>query len=364
MKQRRNRAWIASAAAALTLAGCVTINDAPVVELSTDPGTPIAPGSAADHVVVGGETLYGIAFRHGLDYRALAVWNSVQPPFVIQPGQLLRLSPPPRAHAAADMQGDASALVEPKLQAGDVQTYALGAAPDPGAVLAVESIEPNTIGTVADDRAGASSAPLAVAADAPVANVPPPTTAATPVTPAQSPSATTPGPLSALVVGSKPAAGAAPRAAGVAPSAPNRTTAGSTAHPLPPGPTRSAGGVTWRWPAQGQVIGRYTSGDPARQGIDVQGTDGAPVVAAGDGEVVYSGNGLVGYGELVIIKHSTEFLSAYGHNRKRMVAEGSKVTAGQQIAEMGKANGTLNVLHFEIRRAGKPVDPLSILPRR
>jgi lipoprotein NlpD len=112
------------------------------------------------------------------------------------------------------------------------------------------------------------------------------------------------------------------------------------------------------------VISRFTPGDPARQGVDVQGTAGAPVVAAAAGEVVYSGNGLVGYGELVIIKHSAEFLSAYGHNRLRMVKEGQKVKAGEQIAEMGKANGALDMLHFEIRRAGKPIDPLSILPRR
>jgi len=124
------------------------------------------------------------------------------------------------------------------------------------------------------------------------------------------------------------------------------------------------GGVTWRWPADGAVIVRFAPGDPARQGIDIRGRDGAPVRAAADGEVVYSGSGLVGYGELIIVKHSAEYLSAYGYNRRRLVEEGRRVRAGQQIAEMGKANANLDVLHFEIRRSGKPIDPLQVLPRR
>jgi lipoprotein NlpD len=84
------------------------------------------------------------------------------------------------------------------------------------------------------------------------------------------------------------------------------------------------------------------------------------VASAADGEVVYSGNGLVGYGELIIVKHSMEFLSAYGGSGKRLVAEGTKVKAGTSLAEIGAAG----IVHFEIRRAGKPVDPLDFLPSR
>ncbi|HEV7122390.1 MAG TPA: peptidoglycan DD-metalloendopeptidase family protein, partial [Rhodanobacter sp.] len=91
---------------------------------------------------------------------------------------------------------------------------------------------------------------------------------------------------------------------------------------------------------------------------------GDPVRAAADGVVVYSGNGLVGYGELVIIKHNDSFLSAYGHNRKRLVKEGERVTAGQQIAEMGSTGATRNELEFQIRKNGNPVDPLTYLPPR
>ena len=112
------------------------------------------------------------------------------------------------------------------------------------------------------------------------------------------------------------------------------------------------------------MVGTYASGDPMRQGIDIVGDFGQPVRAARDGEVVYSGAGLIGYGELVIIKHSPELLSAYGHNRVRLVKEGDKIKAGQKIAEMGKNAANRVLLHFEVRKGGKPVDPLPLLPAR
>ena len=127
-------------------------------------------------------------------------------------------------------------------------------------------------------------------------------------------------------------------------------------------PAQSA--VSWRWPADGQLVSRYVEGDPTKQGIGVGGSAGQAVRAAGDGTVVYSGSGLVGYGELVIIKHDEQWLSAYGHNRKRLVGEGDRVKAGQQIAEMGRTGAERDMLHFEIRYNGKPVDPLRYLPRR
>ncbi|GAA4868856.1 peptidoglycan DD-metalloendopeptidase family protein [Luteimonas vadosa] len=135
----------------------------------------------------------------------------------------------------------------------------------------------------------------------------------------------------------------------------------------PPRPTPSppvSSSVAWRWPADGQVVSRYASGDPTRQGIDIAGNAGQPVRAAGDGVVVYSGSGLVGYGELIIVKHDDQWLSAYGHNRERLANEGQRVTAGQQIAVMGRSGAARDMLHFEIRYHGKPVDPLQYLPRR
>jgi lipoprotein NlpD len=157
-------------------------------------------------------------------------------------------------------------------------------------------------------------------------------------------------------VASAPVSGPRPSSSSAPPS-------GAPALPPPvSAPPRSA--IAWRWPTDGQLVGGYVTGDPTRQGVDIAGNGGQPVRAAGDGVVVYSGSGLVGYGELIIIKHSEEWLSAYGHNRARLVNEGQVVKAGQQIAEMGRSGATRDLLHFEIRYNGKPVDPQQYLPRR
>jgi lipoprotein NlpD len=132
---------------------------------------------------------------------------------------------------------------------------------------------------------------------------------------------------------------------------------------ITPGKTRRAAGIEWRWPADGPLLARFNAGD-ANPGIDIAGNSGDPVRAAADGVVVYSGNGLVGYGELVIIKHNDNYLSAYGHNRKRLVKEGERVRAGQTIAEMGSSGASRNELQFQVRLNGKPMDPLDYLPSR
>ncbi len=120
----------------------------------------------------------------------------------------------------------------------------------------------------------------------------------------------------------------------------------------------------WGWPAKGAVIGRFSSNGSLNKGIDIAGELGEPVFAASDGAVVYAGSGLRGYGELIIIKHSDTYVSAYGHNRRLLVREGQQVKVGQSIAEMGSTGTDRVKLHFEIRRQGKPVDPLQYLPRR
>lgn len=144
----------------------------------------------------------------------------------------------------------------------------------------------------------------------------------------------------------------------------SRPTAVPARPPTPPPATPAISNIAWRWPAEGELITRFVAGEPTRQGIDIAGNGGAPVRAAGDGAVVYSGSGLVGYGELIIVKHNDAWLSAYGHNRARMVNEGQLVKAGQQIAEMGRSGAARDMLHFEIRYNGKPVDPLRYLPKQ
>ena len=129
-------------------------------------------------------------------------------------------------------------------------------------------------------------------------------------------------------------------------------------------PAINTGTMSWRWPSEGSLIARYVQGDTTQQGINIGGKSGQAIHASADGTVVYSGAGLVGYGELIIIKHNNEWLSAYAHSRRRLVAEGSKVKAGDVIAEMGRTGTMRDMLHFEIRRNGKPVDPLLYLPKQ
>ena len=138
---------------------------------------------------------------------------------------------------------------------------------------------------------------------------------------------------------------------------------------IPPSATASSGPAGksptgWGWPSSGVLIGKFSSNGSLNKGIDIAGDLGQPVLAASDGSVVYAGSGLRGYGELIIIKHSDTYVSAYGHNRRLLVREGQQVKAGQTIAEMGSTGTDRVKLHFEIRRQGKPVDPLQFLPRR
>ena len=128
--------------------------------------------------------------------------------------------------------------------------------------------------------------------------------------------------------------------------------------------TTSARSPKWRWPTEGEVISRFVEGDPTRQGIDINGKRGQPVIAAASGKVVYSGNGLRGYGNLVIIQHNETYFSAYAHNQKVLVKEKDKVKSGQRIADMGNSGTDRVMLHFEIRRNGKPSNPLKYLPKK
>ena len=128
--------------------------------------------------------------------------------------------------------------------------------------------------------------------------------------------------------------------------------------------SHSADPSSWKWPASGSVLRTYVVNDPARNGLDIAGKAGQPINAAAAGQVAYSGNGLIGYGELIIIKHSEKMLSAYAHNKVRLVKEGEQVYTGQKIAEMGRNSTGEQILHFEIRVEGRPVNPLIYLPKK
>lgn len=128
--------------------------------------------------------------------------------------------------------------------------------------------------------------------------------------------------------------------------------------------TQNASNISWQWPTTGKVTKRFAAESGLSKGIDLSGKLGQPVVASASGTVVYAGSGLLGYGQLVILKHNETFLSAYAHNSKLLVKEGDKVVRGQQIADMGSSGTNRVKLHFEIRKEGKPVDPLIYLPAK
>lgn len=230
--------------------------------------------------VSSGDTLYAIAFSYGLDHRDVATWNGILSPYVIYPGQKLRLSPP------------ASAIGRNRGKSSGVQTSGIRT-----------PVEATTRTLTSNAPAKGKAAP---------AKKPPPQAATVKTT-----------------------------------SAPG-----------------SAGPKSWKWPANGRVLRGYVAGDPSRNGLDIAGKEGQPIIASSGGKVVYSGNGLIGYGELIIIKHSERMLSAYAHNKVRLVREGEQVSAGQKIAEMGRNDQNEQLLHFEIRTRGKPVNPLKYLPKK
>ncbi len=122
--------------------------------------------------------------------------------------------------------------------------------------------------------------------------------------------------------------------------------------------------LKWLWPTQGKVVSTFSIRDPGRRGIDIVGRKGQPVKSAAAGYVVYRGNGLRGYGNLIILKHNETYFSAYAHTENVVVKENEKVKVGQKIADMGNTNTDKTKLHFEIRRNGKPVNPLRYLPKR
>lgn len=340
--------WSAALAASALLAGCAS-NPAPVVNYSFGPGgqpaaatstvtAPVASRSgvqtfglgghangtvgASGYIVARGDTLYSIAFAHGMDVRQLAALNDIPPPYVIQPGQVLKLKPSSGGNRVAGGSAPAPMASEPARPAPSSAT-AQPSAPVFGPVTTqamtgsgVAPAEQESTATPAESIAPAAMAAASTVASSPAAVTPPP--AVQPVVP-------TP----------------------------------------PPGATRNAGGITWQWPASGKVIGGFQAGgDGDGAGLNIAGNMGDPVRAAASGTVVYSGNGLIGYGELIIIKHNDTFLSAYGHNSKRLVKEGDRVSAGQEIALMGASGAPRVELHFEIRKDGKPVDPLGYLPQR
>jgi lipoprotein NlpD len=259
------------------------------------------------HVVKKGDTLYSIALDYGQDYRELAAWNNLDDPALIRLDQRLRLFPP-------DSVGE---LTQP-------QAVPLEMPPAPVAVPV--KTEPKARKLPYSEQALAQLK------------------AATPKPAASPPASTAPSPPPTAALPAKPAA--------TAPATPAPKEADSANVKL-----------VWEWPTQGKLI--YGFGEGTNQkGVGIEGRSGQAILASAPGKVVYSGSGLRGYGKLIIIKHNTSYLSVYAHNSQVLVKEGQSVAKGQKIAEMGKSDSDRVALHFEIRRLGKPIDPLQYLPER
>lgn len=301
--------------AACSAYGPAPVNDLTSTRMATRPEAPhpIAPSTNGLYTVQRGDTLYAIAFANGLDYRQLAIWNHLESAARIQVGQVLRLTPPSDGVETMPLDDDSAPRAQPL-----AEPLVLS---EPQAVLLPYS-EANWVQV---------SSPHPVVAVAPAAVKPAPV-------PATPPSAE---PVTASTT--------APT------TAPTTTPATTPATALGNGPVE-----TWLWPAEGTLVGRF--GAAGGKGIDIVGPRNTPVLAVAPGKVVYSGSGLRGYGQLLIIKHAGEYLSAYAHNERILVKEGDIVTAGERIALMGDSDADRVELHFEIRRYGKPLDPLNYLP--
>ncbi len=218
------------------------------------------------HIVTSGETLFSIAWRYGRDYKKLAGYNGIPKPYIIYPGQKIKLTVPATKYHRAKSTVSNNQKSQPITQ----------------------------ISTQRSKTTTKISKPVA--------------------------------PITKTL--------------------------------------RSSAEIKWLWPVKGKISATFSSKSALNKGVDIAGKLGEPVVSAAAGVVVYAGSGLRGYGNLLIIKHNEKYLSAYAHNKKLLVKESSIVKAGQKIAEVGSSGTNTNKLHFEIRRDGKPVDPLRYLPKR
>lgn len=342
--------------ALLVLSACASRYSAPVADIDSQPRY---IDSGRTHRVNGGETLYVVAWMYDLDVNALARANNLREPYNIQPGQVLsvdlRGTPGAGATAASRPAAVGNATVSPAAVATGISRAPLDSTPLTRQTLPSTPLPENSTTAPAPLPQGTAPAnPPTVARAEPEPLPQRQLPAPPPQAPREAP-ATTPAPATTTA---PPSVATAPVPAVVIPP--------PASEPEPESPPAAVANdaIVWGWPARGNIIGRYSDTDPDNKGIKLAGSAGDPVLAAADGEVVYTGNGLLRYGELVILKHNDHFLSAYAHNRVINVKEGDRVRRGTKIAELGSTGIDRDMLHFEIRLDGKPVDPMSHLPPR
>lgn len=281
----------------------------PVARLAPIPGA--GPGTGT-YVVRPGDTLYSIALEQGVDYRDLARWNKLDDPTKISVGQTLFTAPP-------EERGSAVVTIGAARGSGQVESRPLGA---------------NALAQQGGGDGSTKTGPKALRLPYSKEN------------------------LALLSKTDQTSAAPAPRPAPAAaqPAPQPQPTAPAPAAKPPAG----AGGVAFIWPAKGKLVAGFS--ESSNKGVDIGGKIGDPVVAAAPGRVMYTGTGIRGYGKLIVIKHDDGFNSVYAHNSQILVKEGQTVKRGERIAILGDSDSDTPKLHFEIRKSGKPVDPLKYLP--
>ncbi len=302
----------------VVLGGCASGPPAPVLERSANVAAPVKtqtvapterllPGAPASanaiyHTVKKGETLYSIALEYGQSYRDVAAWNNLPDAAAIKDGQVLRVSPVNGMNG-----GVAAGVVVSPVILGTVQGRPLGEAP---AAVPGSNTE-NRKSSPKGDKVAYTDRTYNQMSNAPVE--PTPSTSQTEI----------------------------------------KTVALAAA---------ASDGIVWAWPASGKVIEPFD--DVRHKGVAIAGKRGDPVLAAADGRVVYVGNGMRGYGNMIVVAHNDSYLSVYAHNDKILIEEKQVVKQGQKIAEIGASDTDRPKLHFEIRYKGKPTDPAKFLPER
>jgi lipoprotein NlpD len=317
---------------ASVLGGCAATARAPV----SDQTRPVREPASEYREVVGGDTLYSIAWEAGRDYHELAEWNDLSPPYTIHPGQKLRLYPPAQAVVAKAKGNEAEERTE-RTEKPAARTHVVKRGETLYGIARANRV---TVRELASWNG--LSPPYTLRIGQRLRLAVPDTDSAS----------------SRTARAGKPARPADERKA-------KKNGQERAAKPLPPPAAERASAPVsgWTWPADGALLSRFQANGTSK-GIGIGGARGTAVNAAADGQVVYQGGGLRGYGQLIIVKHNAEYLSAYAHCDRIYVKEGDVIKRGQKIADMGSSGSDRVKLHFEIRRRGTPVDPLTYLPRK
>ncbi|WP_280540435.1 peptidoglycan DD-metalloendopeptidase family protein [Chromohalobacter sp. 11-W] len=354
---------------ALGLVGCASSGGAPQVQDLSVSRNSEPPSS---YTVKSGDTLYGIAWQNNLDFRDLAQLNDITPPYRLDPGQTLRLTPDGDARAASSKASDetsgavATPLGDGAGTSGSAQDddwlVPADSASSQGRDVDVASIDAQAVGAASDARESGAPGPVYdadEAADDSARDDEAKSDASDASTVSDGPQETQADSTSTDDQATDDEPSEPTREAGTSVAGESDATADRSQREYQP-----VDDVAWQWPTEGNVVNGFDDNSTVTAGIDIAGEKGQPVKAAGPGIVVYAGSGVRGYGNLIILKHNDHFLSAYAHNDTLRVEENDVVKAGEVIATMGDTDADRVKLHFEVRQDGQPQDPMEYLPSR